>query len=286
MKSKGYLKERYDLLPYNLGSGAGGIVQMIQRKKDGRKLALKVFKYKKQEALNLEISQRRAILNELQIHSQLKFPHIIEYIESVIEEDRPYLILEYCNFDLFDYLINFNLSLTQINKLFFQLLNAIQYLHGLNIAHRDLKIENLCLDNHFNLKVIDFGFAIHFKNNDGTERLSTGLCGSNPYVAPEILIETYYDASRSDIWSLGIIYICMVSKSFPWEIANLNNVNFCNYLNDPKLLLSFLPSPLATDIIISILNPTPSFRPSIKQVLEAPWLSGNNIPNWVVRYFN
>ncbi|KAJ9055462.1 serine/threonine protein kinase [Entomophthora muscae] len=135
------------------------------------------------------------------------------------------------------------------------------------------------------LKIIDFGFATYFRNPDNTERLSTGICGSDPYVAPEVLLDSHYDPSRADVWSLGIIYICMVSRSFPWDIASPCNHDFQAYLDNPTVLSAFLPSVTAADIIISILNPTGSFRPSVRQILEAPWCGGYHIPNWVVNYF-
>lgn len=285
MKSTGYLQDSYDLCSQTLGSGAGGVVQLVKRRRDSVLLALKAFRYRKQSNLKLEVAQRRAILSELQILAQLKHPHIVEYVESVIENERPYLVCEYCPFDFFEWIQSETRPLPLLNYYYSQLIGGVNYLHSLGIAHRDLKIDNLCLDKNMQLKIIDFGFATYFRNPDNSERLSTGVCGSDPYVAPEVLVDSHYDPSRADVWSLGIIYICMVSRSFPWDIASHNNRNFQAYLQNPTVLAAFLPSALAADIIISILNPTASFRPSVRQITEAPWRGGNVIPNWVVRYF-
>ncbi|KAI0239790.1 Nitrogen permease reactivator protein, partial [Massospora cicadina] len=268
MKSTGYLEETYELCCQTLGSGAGGVVQMVKRRADGAFLALKAFRYRKHSNLKLEVAQRRAILTF----------NIVEYIESVIESERPYLVTEYCPHDFFEWIQADLRPLSVLNKYFQQLLSGVNYLHTLGIAHRDLKIDNLCLDQNMRLKIIDFGFATYFRNPDNTERLSTGICGSDPYVAPEVLLDSHYDPSRADVWSLGIIYICMVSRSFPWDIASHANRNFQAYLDNPTVLSAFLPSALAADIIISILNPTASFRPSVRQILEAPWCGGFQIP--------
>lgn len=285
MKSTGYLEDTYELCCQTLGSGAGGVVQMVKRRTDGAYLALKAFRYRKHSNLKLEVAQRRAILSELQILAQLKHSNIVEYIESVIESERPYLVTEYCPHDFFEWIQEDLRPLPVLNKYFHQLLNGVSYLHTLGIAHRDLKIDNLCLDQNMRLKIIDFGFATYFRNPDNTERLSTGICGSDPYVAPEVLLDPHYDPSRADVWSLGIIYICMVSRSFPWDIASHGNRDFQAYLENPTVLSAFLPSAFTADIIISILNPTASFRPSVRQILEAPWRGGSQVPNWVVRYF-
>ena len=57
---------------------------------------------------------------------------------------------------------------------------------------------------------------------------TTGLCGSDPYISPEVLAnhQQPYDPKAVDIWLLGIIYVAIISKCFPWSIATIKNSNF------------------------------------------------------------
>ncbi len=70
------------------------------------------------------------------------------------------------------------------------------------------------------LKIIDFGSAVVFKYPyDNEITLAKGIVGSDPYLAPEVLLPGKYDP-RFDIWSCGIIYCCMVLKRFPWKLPD------------------------------------------------------------------
>ena len=79
------------------------------------------------------------------------------------------------------------------------MLSAFQYLHEENIVHRDLKAENLMLDDQHNLKIIDFGLS---NDMTGKEYLDT-QCGSMAYSAPELL-GSYNYGKEVDIWSIGV----------------------------------------------------------------------------------
>jgi serine/threonine protein kinase len=81
------------------------------------------------------------------------------------------------------------MTVDETNGYFKQLLNGLSYLHGLGVAHRDIKPENILLvkqkDNSIILKLTDFGEADVFREVwQESSRLSDGLCGSTPYIAP------------------------------------------------------------------------------------------------------
>lgn len=79
---------------------------------------------------------------------------------------------------------------------FAQILSAVEYCHGIGVAHRDLKAENLLLDAQMNVKIADFGFSNRFSPG---ERLST-WCGSPPYAAPEVFRGKHYAGPEIDVW--------------------------------------------------------------------------------------
>ena len=115
-----------------------------------------------------------------------------------------YIVLEYCNNGTFDDFISHKKMSETLAKFYFiQIKDGIEYLNKSGIFHRDLKPENILVhagrgddnDNHFILKICDFGFAKNLDNNI----LTTTICGSPLYMAPEILKRKSY-TNNADIW--------------------------------------------------------------------------------------
>jgi serine/threonine protein kinase len=101
------------------------------------------------------------------------------------------------------------------SRMFNQLLDGIDYLHRLGIAHRDLKLENILLDHFSNIKVIDFGLG----NTSAADRLLLTGCGSLGYAAPEMLLNEPYSGFKADHWSLGVILFSMLCGYLPYGEA-------------------------------------------------------------------
>lgn len=101
----------------------------------------------------------------------------------------------------------------EVRRLVRQLVGALCYLHARSIAHRDIKLENVLLDEWCNVRLIDFGFAILSR---GKLRVP---CGSPAYTAPEILLAHEYDGQLADVWSLGVLIYVMLAGRFPFQGA-------------------------------------------------------------------
>ena len=144
--------------------------------------------------------------------SQLHHPNIIETLDMVIDHGRIYEIMEYCLVDLFHIIQSRTYTTSELNCTFAQLIQGVSYLHSLGLAHRDLKPENLCFDQMGRLKIIDFGVVDVCCEGEGK---SSGLCGSVPYIAPEVWVEGEYDGQKVDIWACGVIYLTLHYHAFP-----------------------------------------------------------------------
>ena len=133
--------------------------------------------------------------------------------------DLVYIIMEKADGgELFDRLLEqpgSHYSESYTRKLCARILSALRYLHARNIVHRDLKLENVLFSadpsiaKHATVKLIDFGFSHVYL----TGSVMTDLIGTPFYLAPEVLKQTYTDAS-SDMWSFGVI-VCVNTPPTP-----------------------------------------------------------------------
>lgn len=93
-------------------------------------------------------------------------------------------------------------------KVFYPLLQAVQYLHSQGIAHRDIKLTNVLVDNHGGIKLIDFGFA------DSTSRILRAYCGTPSYMAPELMAKREYWGRCVDMWALGVVLYRLLTGEY------------------------------------------------------------------------
>lgn len=152
--------------------------------------------------------------------------NIIEYYDSGEDAAWHWIAMELAEGgDLFDKVeADAGLSQDIAHAYFTQMVNAVGYMHSRGIGHRDLKPENILLDADGNLKLADFGMATLFEYN-GKRKPAVTLCGSPPYVAPEVLScgsrdktkAAGYHADRADIWSCGVVLFVLLAGNTPWS---------------------------------------------------------------------
>ncbi|VDO03400.1 unnamed protein product [Rodentolepis nana] len=150
---------------------------------------------------------------------------------------------------------------------FRQIVSAVQYCHAKNIVHRDLKAENLLLDESMNLKIADFGFS----NNYSSGRKLDTFCGSPPYAAPELFLGRKYDGPEVDVWSLGVILYTLVSGSLPFDGKNLKELRECVLRGSYRV--PFYMSHECEMLLRKMLVLNPTKRASLLEIMKDKWLN-------------
>ncbi|KAI4252202.1 MAG: hypothetical protein L6R42_008069 [Xanthoria sp. 1 TBL-2021] len=173
-----------------LGSGAGGSVRLMKRSSDGVTFAVKQFRDR--HSYESEREYNKKVTAEFCIGSTLHHGNIIETLDIVYERGHWYEVMEYAPYDLFAIVMTGKMTRNEINCSFLQIVNGVVYLHSMGLAHRDLKLDNVVVSEHGIMKLIDFGSATVFRYPFETDIvLSSGIVGSDPYLAPEV-----YDAGN------------------------------------------------------------------------------------------
>ncbi|KAI5804997.1 kinase-like domain-containing protein [Geopyxis carbonaria] len=226
------LNKKYGKFGKVLGSGAGGSVRLMKRSSDGVTFAVKEFRAR--HSYETEREYAKKVTAEFCIGSTLHHGNIIETLDIINEKGRWYEVMEYAPFDLFATVMTGKMSKEEVACTFMQIVNGLTFLHSMGLAHRDLKLDNVVINEHGILKIIDFGSASVFRypfENGIVE--AHGIVGSDPYLAPEVCNELKYDPQPADIWSLAIIFCCMTLRRFPWKAPRQSDNSFRLFASPP-----------------------------------------------------
>ncbi|KAJ2158412.1 spindle assembly checkpoint kinase [Coemansia sp. RSA 552] len=246
-----------------LGKGKFGRAYLAREKNTNYICALKIlFKTELQQS-KIEKQLKR----EVEIQTRLRHPHILRLYGYFYDEKRIYLILEYATRGEMYKLLQKQGSFSEpvAAKYIAQMASALEYLHSKGVIHRDIKPENLLLNTDGDLKIADFGWSVHARN----ERRRT-LCGTLDYLPPEMVEGR--DHNRSvDLWSLGVLMYEFLVGVPPFEDLQSHKAT---YRRIAKVDLHIPPyvSPEAANLITRLLQYDGERRLPLSEVLRHPWI--------------
>ncbi|KAF2692157.1 serine/threonine-protein kinase-like protein chk1 [Lentithecium fluviatile CBS 122367] len=228
---------------------------------------------------------------EIALHKYLgKHPHIIQCLHSGEDPLWSWIAMELAEGgDLFDKIEADEGVPEDIAHFYFtQMISAVGYMHSKGVAHRDLKPENVLLSKDGDLKLADFGLAAMFKK-DGKARNCNTVCGSPPYIAPEIvsgrrskradILDVGYAANICDIWSCGVVLFVLLVGNTPWDEPTMQSYEFKEYVEtegrttDP--LWQNLP-PEIVSLLRGMLKLDPATRFTLDEIRTHPWFTRKN----------
>lgn len=229
---------------------------------------------------------RRALQKEVQIHSILKHENVLAFLGSVEYAGSTqgthvpglYILLELgAGGDLFDKIApDVGVDEDLAHFYLVQLIAGLVYIHSQGIAHRDIKPENMLLDAQGNLKIADFGLCSVYKYK-GRERTLHGMCGSLPYIAPE-MNGTPYHGEPVDIWSAGVVLFALLVGNTPWDEPTSRSPEYLAYRTgallrtDPWTRISHD----ALSLLRRMMHPDPQKRSSLEQIQRHRWFTRPN----------
>lgn len=235
-----------------IGKGSFGKVMLV-RKNDTRAIyAMKVLN----KDNVIKRNQVEHTKTERSVLEYIRHPFIVTLRFAFQTKLKLYFVLDYCpGGELFFHLGRAGrFSENQARFYTAQIIMAIEYLHGLGVVYRDLKPENVLLDELGNIALTDFGLS---KEGIEDNSSATSFCGTPEYLAPEILTRAGHGRA-ADWWSLGALLFEMLTGMPPFYSRNRDRL-FHKILKAQLRLPKFF-SPEATELLTGLLNRDPNAR--------------------------
>lgn len=228
---------------------------------------------------------------EVSLHSHIgQHPNIIEWFASGEDTVWRWIAMEFAEGgDLFDK-IEADVGVRQdiAQAYFLQLVGGVSFMHSKGVAHRDLKPENILLSQDGSLKLADFGMATMFEYK-GQRKQSSTLCGSPPYIAPEIIAcgrtdkktqsSGKYSPDLVDVWSCGVILFVLLVGNTPWDEPSSSSWEFSEYVrsagHSSDALWERVP-PEALSLLRGMMSVDTQKRFTFAKVRQHPWYTRHN----------
>ncbi|WEJ94618.1 Serine/threonine-protein kinase [Yamadazyma tenuis] len=274
-----------------IGAGSMGKVKLAQHNSTGEICAVKIVPraaklyqrahqddpppqtqqelQQKQKEFEKEIARDKRTTREGALGRLLFHPYVCRLYEIVPMTNHYYMLFEYVEGgQMLDYIVaHGSLKEKHARKFARGIASALDYCHRNNVVHRDLKIENIMINQKGDIKIIDFGLS----NLYSPKSLLKTYCGSLYFAAPELLCAKPYVGPEVDIWSFGVVLYVLVCGKVPFDDQSVSvlhekikkaNVEYPSFLS--KECISLLSMMLQVD---------PSKRATLYEVINHPWIN-------------
>ena len=224
----------------------------------------------------LNTRSTRYFKGELDVLKEIDHPNIVRFYECYQDPQAYHVVLEFCEGGDLVSRVEKSRGLPEAlaKKFIFQAMYAINYLHQIGIAHRDVKLDNFLLtskdDKKADLKLIDFGFSRHYKRHKLKSNIGTAW-----YAAPEVLVKNAEYGPMCDNWALGVMLYLMLVGDAPFKGSNNQEIFDQVQTKDPMYNVSPFEdiNPEVVKIVKGLLTKDPNERMQLSTALQSTWFS-------------
>lgn len=262
------IRDKYELGKV-LGSGSFGQVREATLKESPSEVrAVKMIERDNEDG---EWSNKAIFVREVGLLKQIKHENIIQYFDVYADSDFLYVVMELCaGGEVFAKIIELKrFSEHDAAVIGAQMLRAIDYIHKVNIIHRDIKAENFMLAQPTwpsAVKMIDFGMACRFQ----ADQVLTELCGSPHYLAPELIGQRYNHLA--DVWAFGVLMYLIMYGRYPYDAKQPRDI-MVKILTEPiQWSTKVKLSQEASSFLKSLLEHSPKKRLTAEAALQHSWI--------------
>ncbi|XP_076769261.1 sperm motility kinase X-like [Arvicanthis niloticus] len=208
------------------------------------------------------------VISEVDIVKRLHHSNIIQLFQVIETRHTTYIVMEYAAWGSLQKHISIYglLDEDEARSIFTELSLAINYIHSQNIAHRDIKAENILLDWEGHVKLADFGLS----KKVAPRMKWKGFCGTAQYCAPEVFGLRPYDVFPCDIWSTGVLLYYVLIGHFPFQVTMFSEIK--HEILPWSYWIPNTVSPVLQDLLHRLMTIDPTMRPSSQELLAHPWL--------------
>ena len=258
-------------------------MKLAQEKSSQTVVAIKCL----QKTQIVQMKQVQNVLSEKSAMETFDHPFVLKLIGKAQDSNQLYLILEICQGGELWSLLYQSRSLPRTSIGGFseatariyaaQVIAGLGYIHSQGYMYRDLKPENLMIDCHGYLKIVDFGFC---KPVPAAGKKSQTLCGTPEYLSPELVLQRGHNHCV-DYWAFGCLVYELLTNDTPFADPSQNRI-FKKIVNSDKLMphlfMTGFPSK-AKALVEKLLQPKPSLRLGMQSkgpedVLQHAWFAG------------
>ena len=238
-------------IEYVIGYGAFSTVYLVKDKVCNQEFALKSIL----KSSIIEKNSINSLRNENKILTMISHALVTKYHNTFQDEDNIYFLMDYIKGEELYYLLKEHKQFSEKQAKFYlaEVYSIISYLHSQNIIYRDLKTENIIVDQEGHIKLIDFGVSKVVSQRKMYR--TSSFKGTFEYIPPEAISQNASYSFEFDLWSFGVLMYKMLTGVFPFEsrdpadllymikykdIDIMNDINLVNLSYDTKALLKKL----------------------------------------------